>query len=484
MQFPARLFLSAALVSALASTTVAARAAEDSPLPVDLLDDTDAFGSLRGSDGQAAVDLTLPTETPGTGRDEPLSASRAVRTERIAPIIAEEDEQPTRPRARTADALDASSYDPLGIRLGSFVILPSVELRGGYTSNAAGSSTGGPSGILTVVPDLIVKSDWSRHELGFALHGNLDYFSDGSVAPQPNINAEANARLDLPRDWALRLRANYNYQTQSLSSLDYPSGVENPPGVNTYNAGATLDGTVGRVALQLRSGVTYTGYEDGKGANGEIIPQGDRDNTWVSAATRVGYEVTPAFTPFVEAELSDRSFRQKIDSNGFNRASQGITLRGGIAYSADPVLKGELALGWHHERYDDDAFQPLNAMTIDGNVLWAPTELTNFALRAATYVDPTTDPSSAGSIVYDIGLKAQHALRRNLTLDADLGYQYQKYEGINAADVTYEAGFGVTWKINRSAWVVGRFQQEYYKSATPGGDYPTTTVTVGLRLQR
>jgi hypothetical protein len=480
MHIPVRLILSAALLTALASTTVAR--AQDAALPAALLDDIDAFGSLRGSDGQAAVDLTLPTETTGTGRDEPPPTGRAVRTERIPPIIAEEDE-PARPRNRTADALDASSYDPLGIRMGSFTVLPSIELRGGYTSNAAGSATGGPSGLLTLVPDLIVKSDWSRHALDFKFHGTYDYFTDTSVAPKPTVDAEANARIDLPRDWALRLRAAYNYETQSLSNLDYPTGVDNPPGINTYAAGATLDGTLGRTVLQLRSNIAYSGYEDGK-AGDVTIPQGYRDNTLVSAAARVGYEVTPVLTPFVEAEVSDRSFRQKIDPNGFSRASQGVTLRGGIAYSADPVLRGELAIGWHHERYDDNAFQPLNAMTIDGNVLWAPTELTNFTLRAATYVDPTTDSSSAGSIVYDVGLKAQHALRRNLTLEADLGYQYQDYQGINAADVTYEAGFGVTWKINRAAWLVGRFSQEYYKSAQPGGDYPTTTVTVGLRLQR
>ena len=451
-------------------------------MPVELLDDTDAFGSLRGSDGQESVDLTLPTELTGTGRDEPPQPGRSVRTERIAPITAEPDEEP-RPRHRTADALDASGYDPLGIRVGSFTMLPSIELRGGYTSNAAGASTGGPSGLITLVPELLVRSDWSRHELGFRFNGVYDYFTDTSVAPKPAVNAEANARIDLPRDWALRLRAGYDFETQSLSSLDYPTGVDDPPGINTYTAGATLDGTLGRTVLQWRGNVAYSGYEDGK-AGDVTIPQGDRDNTLVSAAARVGYEVTPVLTPFVEAEVSDRSFRQKIDTNGFNRASQGVTLRGGIAYSADPVLKGELAIGWHHERYEDTAFQPLNAMTIDANVLWAPTELTNFALRAATYVEPTTDPSSSGSIVYDVGVRAQHALRRNLTLEADLGYQHQRYEGIDLADATYAAGFGVTWKINRAAWVVGRFSQEYYKSAQPGGDYPTTTVTVGLRLQR
>jgi hypothetical protein len=479
MQFPVRLLLSAALFAALAPMTVAV-AQENSAL---FAGDAD-FGTLRGSDGQEAVELYNATlSQPSSYPVETLEPNRAQRGERLLPTIAQEGEEPTRPRSRTADANDASSFDPLGIRMGSFIVLPSVELRGGYTSNAAGSSTGGPSGVLTVVPDLIVRSDWSRHELGLALHGTYDYFTDTSVAPQPTVDAEANARIDLPRDWALRLRANYNYDTQSISSLDYPTGVNEPPGVNTYAGAVTLDGSVGRVALQLRSGLVATEYENGM-AGDVVVPQGDRDNTLTSVAARVGYEVTPAFTPFVEAELSDRSFRQKIDDNGFNRASQGVTLRGGIAYSADPVLKGELALGWHHERYDDTAFQPLDAMTVDASVIWAPTPLTNFTLRAATFVNPTTDPNSAGSIVYDAGIRAAHALRRNLTIEGDLGWRREYYEGINVADITYEAGFGVTWKINRAAWVVGRFSQEYFDSAVPGGDYPTTTATVGLRFQR
>lgn len=482
MHSPVRLLLSAALLAALAPMTVAV--AQETAAQAGLFDADADFGSLRGSDGQEAVDLYNASLPP----DEPLPAetpltNRAQRGERLSPTIAQEGEEPTRARARTADARDASSYDPLGIRVGSFILLPSIELRGGYTTNAAQSSTGGPSAVWTLVPDLLVRSDWSRHEFGLALHGTYDYFSDTSVSPRPTVNAEANGRIDLPRDWALRLRANYNYDTQSISSLDYPTGVNEPPGVNTYAAGATLEGSIGRVALQLRPGVVATEYDDGM-AGDVVVPQGDRDNTLTSLAGRVGYEVTPALTPFVEAEVSDRSFKQKIDSNGFNRASQGITLRGGIAYSADPVLKGEVALGWHHERYDDTAFQPLDAMTVDASVIWSPTPLTNFTLRAATYVNPTTDPNSAGSIVYDAGIRAEHALRRNLTLEGDLGWRREYYEGINVADITYEAGFGVTWKINRAAWVVGRFSQEYYDSAVPGGSYPTTTVSVGLRLQR
>lgn len=43
----------------------------------------------------------------------------------------------------------------------------------------------------------------------------------------------------------------------------------------------------------------------------------------------------------------------------------------------------------------------------DASVMWSPTRLTSFTLRAATFVNPTTDPDSAGSILYDAELKAE-----------------------------------------------------------------------------
>jgi hypothetical protein len=504
MRVPVRLLLTAALFPALTTAAVAqgapppvgqdypaAFAADYAPAGSFLRDED--FATLRGSDGQPILDLSeveeeVVVKTPGLQplQPQPQANPRVLpvtRQHRFLSIIDHENALRDRPRAMTTDALDSSSYDPLGIRIGSFIALPSIELHTGFTSNAAESPSGGGSAVLAAVPELIVNSDWNRHALDVKLNGRYNYFADGSVAPRSTVDADARGRIDINRDWTLHTRARYLYDTQSTNSLDYPTGVDQPPGVNTYSGDVKLDGSSGRVVMQLRGGVTHTQYDAGQ-AGDVVVPQSDRDNTLTSAAARLGYEATRSLTPFVEGEISDRSFNQKVDNNGFNRASQGMTLRAGIAYSDDPILKGELALGWHHEHYVDPVFNPIDAMTVDAAVIWLPTRLTKLELRARTFVNTTTDIASPGSIVYDLGLQGSYEMRRNLTLKSDFSLWREKYIGIDGIDTTYEAGLEFTWKMNREAWLLGRIQQEYFDSAQPGGSYPTTTMTIGVKLQR
>jgi hypothetical protein len=493
MRPPLRTLLQAALLGVLAPFGHAlAQGVPAGSGPGIGFDTADDFSTLRGTDpgqpveispvqGIEAIDVGTLRPTTTTDAAEEQQA-RVTRQTAEQPVTGNEDNG-TAKRKKTADARDETAYDPTGIAVGSFTLFPALELRGGYTSNAAQVSTGGPSGLVTLAPDILLQSNWDRHDFQFRLKGAYEYFTDTTVSPDPYLYVEANGRIDLPQDWALRLKADYTYDTQSTNQLGYPGNVDNPPGVSTYDGGATLDGSVGNTILQLRGTATYTGY-DPVDVGDITVTQAYLDNTLVNGAVRVGYKVSPTLAPFVEAEVSSRLFNRPTDPLGYSRNSNGITLRGGLAYSADPILKGEIALGWRHQQYVDSQFDSFDLPTIDASLIWSPTPLTQVALLAATYVDPAYDINASSTIVYDLGLQVQRYIRRNFTLEADLGYQYQHYLDFDVNQVTYAAGLQGTWKLNREAWLVGRLEQEYFQSASDGGSYPTTTATIGLRLQR
>lgn len=481
MRLLVRLLVTAALLQALGATTAVAQQVETGSPPI-WFDTEDDFSQLRGTDTGAPVEIDSAAPTSGDS-SEPSTETEDGRPLRVAPQPAITDEEAASPPPRRSAALDTGAFEPLGIRLGSFILRPAIEFRTGYTSNAAGSPTGSPSGTLTVAPDITLQSDWSEHALGFRLKGAYEYFTDTTVSPDPTLYVEANGRIDLPDDWALRLKADYDYETQSLDVLGYPIGADNPPGVNTFDGGATLDGNFGLVLVELRGTATYTSYEDADIA-GLTVDQSYRNNAYWSGAARVGYQVTPSVAPFVEAQLSTRQFSQPTDLFGYSRNSNGITIRGGLQYSADPVLKGEIALGWHHEQYVDAAYSSFDAPTIDASLIWSPSPLTEVTLTAATSVDPADDLTASSTLVYNVALSAQRFIRENFTLEGDVSWKRQHYIGTDLSDITYEAGIGATWKLNREAWLVGRLAQEYYVSAAPGGNYPTTTATIGIRFQR
>ncbi len=489
MRATSRTLLSAALLAALCPIPAAfAQSVASGSGPGFAFDTGDDFSTLRGTDKGQPVEISnaqgINAAEGSLTRGSPDTAAEGKVTRETSEQRVTGNEEDAAPkRNKTADARDETAYDPTGIRMGSFILLPAVELRGGYTSNAAQSSAGHPSGTMTIAPDILLKSDWASNEFQFRLKGAYEYFTDTTVAPDPNLYVEANGRVDLPSDWALRLKADYTYDTQSSNQYGYPKRADQPPGINTYDAGATLDGEVGRMVVQLRGTATYTGYDDIKIDNVSVT-QAYLDNTLINTAARLGYQWTPAVAPFVEVQLSNRVFNNPTDPSGYSRDSQGITLRGGIAYSAAPILKGEIALGWRHETYTDSQFAPFDLPTVDASLIWSPSPLTQVALVAATSIDPATDINASSTIVYDLGLSVERYVRRNFTLAADLGWQHQHYIDADVNEITYEAGIQGTWKLNREAWIVGRLEQQYFASAVEGGSYPTTTATIGLRLQR
>ena len=59
------------------------------------------------------------------------------------------------------------SFDPVGVRTGSFVLHPQVDVGLGYDSNVFGSGKRAPgSWLVGTHPSLLVGSDWSRNSVG------------------------------------------------------------------------------------------------------------------------------------------------------------------------------------------------------------------------------------------------------------------------------------------------------------------------------
>ncbi len=63
-------------------------------------------------------------------------------------------------------------YAALGIRAGSFLLLPSLDLSAGYSTNPE-RVAGSPGSIYVVgAPELQVRSDWERHALTADITGS------------------------------------------------------------------------------------------------------------------------------------------------------------------------------------------------------------------------------------------------------------------------------------------------------------------------
>jgi hypothetical protein len=382
---------------------------------------------------------------------------------------------------RVTDATDP--YAPVGIRVGSFIYYPAVTVGAGFTTNAEKVPGSGGSPTVNISPELLIQSDWARHEASFSFKGDWEHFINGAARDNPSAEAAARIRLDLADRWNLALASVYDYSQQSISDPNFPTGATDNPGVHTIDNSVEFNGAIGRNEFTFGTRAIRSIYEDA--SNGSTrIDQSYRDNWLFSERVRLGYELSPAFTPFVEGELFQRRYDDGTDDAGIARSSRGFAVRAGVAFEDAPIWKGEIAIGTRQEKLDDPSLATLRALTVDGSLVWSPTELTTVTTNVSSGFNPSTNPASPGSIVYAGSIDLAYAWRPNVTFDLTGAAQYEHFVGLGETDWTYGLGAAATWKLNRSMQLRAGYLHEWETSDAPGVAYTSDSVRVDLRVQR
>ncbi len=386
----------------------------------------------------------------------------------------------TPPPARKPAADQPDPYAPLGIRAGGLVLLPSLTLGAGYTTNAGATAGGTPSPFATVSPELLLQSDWPTNAFSLDLKGTYQKFTDDSSDDAPTASADASATLDLPHDWTVDLDGGIAYDRETLDDvLNPPDG---PSGVTSLTSSASLDGELGPLAVTLEGSADRTLYADTT-TSSVVVDQSDRNNDLFGARLRLGYDGGGILTPFIEGEVDRRVYDHAVDSGGKQRSGTGLAARAGVAFNSDPVLSGEIALGTWRQSFDDPTLTSIGAFTVDGNLVWSPSRLTTVTFDTSTTVNPSTDPASSGSVVHDGSVEVAYAWRPNVDLSAKAEVSREEYQGTGEVDDTYDLSLNSTWKINRGLQVGAGYVHEWLASSDPANNYQSDTVTVQLRAQ-
>ena len=89
------------------------------------------------------------------------------------------------------------AFEPLGIRLGAFLVKPSIEVTRGHDSNPARTPAGKSSDFTLVAPELQVRSQWSVHEWGASLRGSYSTYDQLPSSDRPLVDARTFSRFDV-----------------------------------------------------------------------------------------------------------------------------------------------------------------------------------------------------------------------------------------------------------------------------------------------
>lgn len=370
-----------------------------------------------------------------------------------------------------------------GIRLGTFILKPSLSQgigternKSGATSTSRTYSQTGFRGSLT--------SDWSRHQLTIDTDGVYQRNISGSGEPEPAFRVGADLRLDLADDTVANLRAGYDFRRESSSDPNAVAGAEAQSGVHGFTGGASLTRDFGLIrgtaGLDLRREV----YGAARLANGTELSLSDRDNIEGTLTGRIGYELSPALIPYLEASVGRAVYDERRDSLGYARDSRTVGGRVGVEVDLGEKLRGDLGVGYKHTTFEDSRLAAIGAATVDGAVMWSPQRGTDLRLGFATSIEPSTAAGQGGYVSYETNAELAHELRDNLVARLSSAYTWRDMPTALGPDQhIYRVGAGLTWDINRWLALTGDVSYELTKQAR-AADTGVTRAGIGLVLRR
>lgn len=451
--------------------------------------------AVRRAPTSAAADQPRPSERTNMPGQDSAAESDAV-PEGITRIPSIPADDPERYMAveREAERVEAieeidrdpeeDPYAPLGLRLGTVTLLPSIEQGLRWTSNAYSQPQARSSLLSETNLRLGMRSDWSRHAGELNAFGSFRRSLSGATVSEKEGGIDGNLRIDFADDLRGIVQGGYTLRPESATSPSLIGDVANRPSTQDLTGTLGLEKDVGKMRFSIRGSLDRTIYGDAELAGGGTVSQSDRNSTLALARLRAGYEISPALIPFIEAEFGRRYYDQEVDNLGYRRSANRLGAKAGAQIDLGEKLSGEIAAGFLTEKLDDSRLGSVTGAVLDANLVWSPVRETTIRLGASSTVETATSAGEAGSLVHSASLSAERRLRANLTGNLNFGASLRDYAGSDATDLTLSAEAGLTWWLNRYAGLSGSLRHETFKAADSSRDYRTNSVFLGVTVRR
>ncbi len=372
-------------------------------------------------------------------------------------------------------------YDAVGIRAGSFLILPKVDVSETYNDNIYATDTNTESDFVTAVsPSISVQSLWSRHALGLKAGLSQYWYASKTTEDRLDWNFGADGRLDVLRDTNITGSASYRQAHEDRGSANSPTSAAEPVEYNLFDSSVGLFQRFNRVTAQLKGTFDQYDYKNVALIGGGTLNEDSRDRNEYGGGLRLGYDLSPDTNVYAEGKLNKRSYDM---SAPVDRNSNGYEAVIGSEFKLSRLAQGEVYVGYQRQTYDASYYSATSGLAYGAKVNWFVTPLTTVRLSAASTIEESIDPGASGYMSQKVGIGLDHELLRNLILSGDVSYENDDFGNISRQDDVTSALFGATYLLNNFFAVGVNYGIVDRSSNVPGADYTQNQVGFTLRGQ-
>jgi hypothetical protein len=337
-----------------------------------------------------------------------------------------------------------ADFDPGPVRAGSFDIWASLGLEAAYNDNIfAESDNPDDDTVIHVRPEVEARSNWTSHALTAGVRVDQREYVANNDETSTDYNLYANGRLDVQRSFALTGNVLVGHTTEER----YEPGNTGSEPTQYETLGAGVGARYRTDRIQIEGTVSTT--------DRDFNTESDfRDMTENAFFGRASYAFSPDVAVFVQGRHSEQDYDQPGTLTDPNRDGSRNNVQVGVSFELQAPFRGEIAVGSVNDEKDDPQWADVDGLSVDGRLLWFPTQLTTVTFNGNQGVtDPgIIDVASAERMNY--GVRVDHELRRNIIIFGSASFTKYEYESTptnpidgNDEYADYEIGFA--YKINR-----------------------------------
>lgn len=400
------------------------------------------------------------------------------------------------PAATTSAAATQSdetdeALEPIGARIGSFILYPKIEGGLSYNDNIYAIDTKTDDWIARISPSLSLEGDFGTATT--AIRAGLDrqeYFNHGTES-RTDWNAGANTQVEVSRGSLLYAAGGFSRLHEDRGDPNASYTNRTPTKYDQSEVGGGFSTSATRLRLGLDASYRYYNYYDNVQVGGASVNNDDRDRSVTRVSGRLGYEFSPGYALLGRLNYEKIDYRFDVDDAGFDRNSEGYRATLGVNFELSRVLEGEIWGGYLHRSYDDAQFADYGHGIFGSRLTWYPTQLTKVRFNVDRNVLETVFPGYQGFLSTSFAFGVEHELLRTVNLSVEGRYAADEY--IRAIDTTapqrtdknYGFNANVKYQLNRNIYT--RFAYDWTKRSTnvvlPGLEYNRNQVTATLGLQ-
>lgn len=359
-----------------------------------------------------------------------------------------------------------AGYEPLGLRVGSFNVAPTLSLGLEKNDNIYYQSIDKTGDLISqIAPTVTIASDWGRHEITASLAADYANYEKHTTQNTLSWNAGLAGRLDIHgANYAFGgLGYSQNYEPVYASAT---SGQLEPVKPVKYDAtqanlGFVVEGN--RLKFTGSTGYADYNYFDTTTLTGKPVSEQSRDySSWVWTG-RGDYAVSPDTS--IYAILNANTRRYRLDTVK-GQDSDGYDFGVGADFDLTNLVTGSFQVGYLDQKYKNPQYKAIKAPAFKATISYFPTEMTTVHFTANRTVNETPQVNASGFLSSDFSAGVDHELLRNLVLSADYEYITDKYHGlaIDRHDSRSALNFGARYLISRNLSVNAGYTYSELKS--------------------